>query len=204
MQVLADAIDRSALVLICYSEAYKRSGYCRMESEYAFKQKKPLIFVRLERSYEPDGWLGFFLGNSIYYDVSGTLFERRAAALAEDLLMRLRGERTPEGKELHGNKFNGKTKTHAAPSAGPFLLWTEEQVQKWLVESGMDFLCDACDTFTLLYTCFVFYIYHNLLFQPPFANLQYCNECESVQIRSSARDRGDTRATESAADRGDF
>ena len=38
------------------------------EAEYAFKQQKHIIPLRMERGYNPDGWLGFIQGNKYFYD----------------------------------------------------------------------------------------------------------------------------------------
>ena len=59
---MAEAVENSAAVLLCMSAKYKDSPNCRTEAEYAFKLKKPLIPIRVEPNYEPDGWLGEILG----------------------------------------------------------------------------------------------------------------------------------------------
>lgn len=55
---MADAVEKSAVVLLCMSRKYKDSPNCRTEAEYAYKLGKTLVPIRVERSYEPDGWLG--------------------------------------------------------------------------------------------------------------------------------------------------
>lgn len=55
---MADAVEKSAIVLLCMSRKYKESPNCRTEAEYAYKLEKTLIPLKVEKSYEPDGWLG--------------------------------------------------------------------------------------------------------------------------------------------------
>ena len=41
-----------------------------VEASYAWKLKKPIIYVRMQPDFYADGWLGFILGNSLYIDMS--------------------------------------------------------------------------------------------------------------------------------------
>jgi hypothetical protein len=41
-----------------------------VEAEYTFRRRKPLIPLRLEDRYTPDGWLGALCGNNVIYDFS--------------------------------------------------------------------------------------------------------------------------------------
>jgi len=40
------------------------------EAEYTFRLHKPIIPLRLEDRYTPDGWLGALCGNNLIYDFS--------------------------------------------------------------------------------------------------------------------------------------
>jgi len=40
------------------------------EAEYTFRLHKPIIPLRLEQRYLPDGWLGALCGNNLIYDFS--------------------------------------------------------------------------------------------------------------------------------------
>jgi len=40
------------------------------EAEYTFRLHKPIIPLRLEPRYIPDGWLGALCGNNLIYDFS--------------------------------------------------------------------------------------------------------------------------------------
>ena len=67
---MALAVNNSAVVVLCYSEEYQRSISCRQEATFAFKRKKPLVFVRVQEKFDPDGWLGILMMDAIYYDLS--------------------------------------------------------------------------------------------------------------------------------------
>ena len=71
IDAMAAAVEQSAVLVVCYSEAYQNSANCRQEAQYGFKLGKPTVFVRLQYKYAADGWLGMGLINSL------TLFELR-------------------------------------------------------------------------------------------------------------------------------
>jgi len=59
------------------------------EAEYACKKKKNFIPLKMEKDYNPDGWLDFILGVKMYVDFSGTYtFKSRI----DDLLKRVRAK----------------------------------------------------------------------------------------------------------------
>lgn len=72
LQAMANAVENASVVLLCYSEAYKMSPYCRLEAEYSIKCNKNIIAVRIEPNYKPDGWLGLALAMKIYVDFSNS------------------------------------------------------------------------------------------------------------------------------------
>ena len=67
---MAEAIEGCSVVLIVSSSKYKLSANCRMEAEYSFSSKKPLVPVLAESKYVADGWLGLLLSGKLYYDIS--------------------------------------------------------------------------------------------------------------------------------------
>ncbi|KAL3889423.1 hypothetical protein ACJMK2_001767 [Sinanodonta woodiana] len=71
LQAMADGVEHAHVVLICMSQKYKDSPNCRAEAEYAFQLKKKIIPLKMERGYQPDGWLGILIGTRIFYDFSG-------------------------------------------------------------------------------------------------------------------------------------
>ena len=69
LEAMAAAIESSDAIIMCISSRYKESQACRTEAEYAYTKKKCLIPVKVEKSYEPDGWLGILVGSKLYYNV---------------------------------------------------------------------------------------------------------------------------------------
>jgi len=69
LEAMAAAIESSDAIIMCISSRYKESQACRTEAEYAYTKKKCLIPVKVEKSYEPDGWLGILVGSKLYYNM---------------------------------------------------------------------------------------------------------------------------------------
>ena len=166
-------VSNAQTILICYSEGYKRSANCRMEAEYALKQKKPLLFVNAEKDYKPDGWLSFIMGQSLYYDLAGKpgvmeqlikhvrkIFEGKEVALesAKD-----RNNPSAKAERAEGKSKNSPTnlsqsaKQDAKKEEPSFLKWTEEKVQDWLKIKKLDFLLEMyCIEIILLIPTFMY------------------------------------------------
>jgi hypothetical protein len=70
LEAMANAVERSAVVLMCVSKGYKESQACRTEAEYAFQQKKRIIPLLMDQGYRPSGWLGALLGTKLYFNLS--------------------------------------------------------------------------------------------------------------------------------------
>jgi hypothetical protein len=76
LQSMAQAIESSNIILICMSNPYKQSAYCRSEAEYAYTRQRHLIPLVMEKKYRPDGWLGFICASKMYVDFTKTEFEQ--------------------------------------------------------------------------------------------------------------------------------
>ncbi len=76
LQSMAQAIESSTIILICMSNPYKQSAYCRSEAEYAFTRQRHIIPLVMEKKYRPDGWLGFICASKMYVDFTKTDFEQ--------------------------------------------------------------------------------------------------------------------------------
>jgi len=66
MQAMADAVDNSDIVIACISQGYHDSANCKRELVYASKQNKTVVFILMDKNYSPSGWLGLYMGNSLY------------------------------------------------------------------------------------------------------------------------------------------
>lgn len=71
MDAMSAAVENCTVFLMCYSEKYSQSQNCKSEAEYAIKKKKIIVPCKMEKDYEPSGWLGFILGTKLFFDFSG-------------------------------------------------------------------------------------------------------------------------------------
>jgi hypothetical protein len=72
-QKMAFAIENAAAMIVSCSQEYKDSSNCRLECKYAKRLEKggklKLIFDMMQEGYfdKADGWLGMYLGDSLWY-----------------------------------------------------------------------------------------------------------------------------------------
>ncbi|XP_072022260.1 uncharacterized protein [Amphiura filiformis] len=146
---MAEAVEKSEIILIFMSETYKNSQSCRTEAEYAYKLKKKVIPLLVQQDYTPDGWLGALQGMQLYYkflseDLTQTDLASLLTALEEltDACRRIPDE--------HDGPLGATqaTTVHATPNPNSSVCnWTEEDVQDWLRKKKLDDLCETLDTF---------------------------------------------------------
>ncbi|CAF1477773.1 unnamed protein product, partial [Rotaria sordida] len=84
-ECMAEAIDRSRVMLICYSHAYKESAACRSEATYAHDLKRTIIPVRMDNKYRANGWLKMILGDRLYVDFGKYEFDKAYGDLIQQL-----------------------------------------------------------------------------------------------------------------------
>lgn len=61
-----------------------------VEAEYAIKKKKIIVPCKMEKDYEPSGWLGFILGTKLFFDFSGKYpFELPKKGLLREIKLNL-------------------------------------------------------------------------------------------------------------------
>ncbi len=146
---MAEAVEGSELMVICYSEGYKRSANCRMEAEYGYKTGKNMLFVRVQPRFRPDGWLGLLLAASLYYDISGELFEANSLKVLQEVKRKMgmipnieRPKEIADNKtsSSSGQKSDGEKSGRMSHKNKLWKIWTTEQVQKWLDEMDLDFI----------------------------------------------------------------
>ncbi|CAF2160557.1 unnamed protein product, partial [Rotaria magnacalcarata] len=70
LQALANAVENSYFVLLCFNSAYAASEYCRKEACYAIEKRIPYIPSRMEAAFDPTGWLGITIADHVYCDFS--------------------------------------------------------------------------------------------------------------------------------------
>ena len=69
---MANSMNNSKVILICFSELYCKSDNCMYEAKYAKKLKKKIVPVRMESNYtpQPGNWLDIIMGELLWYDLS--------------------------------------------------------------------------------------------------------------------------------------
>ena len=148
MDAMAQAIEHSQMIIICMSEQYRRSNFCRAEAHYAFQRKLKLVPVLLQKHYKPDGWLLFLIGQLLYVDFTKYEFGR-----AIEMLMReIRAHNVVEvsAPTLSSEVVVVTTTTNETN----MVEWTTEEMQAWLVEHHlpkMRCLLDRCDGRSVMY-----------------------------------------------------
>jgi hypothetical protein len=134
MDAMAHAIERSQAVIICMSEQYRRSNYCRAEAHYAFQQQLKIVPILLQEHYQPDGWLLFLIGQLLYVDFTKYEFPRAMEKLIAELRSHMIGE-------TQGVPIQSEDDTNFVVSPVSELSelpenirdWTQIHVQNWLI-----------------------------------------------------------------------
>jgi hypothetical protein len=85
MDAMAQAIEQSKTVVICMSEQYRRSSYCRAEAHYAFQRQLNIVPVLLQEHYKPDGWLLFLIGQLLYVNFVKYEFSQAMGMLIKEV-----------------------------------------------------------------------------------------------------------------------
>ena len=156
IEAMAKAVENASVVLICVSQKYKQSPNCRSEAEYAFKLRKDIIPLKMQRDYRPDGWLGFILGAKFWIDFSN---DNKLSTSVEALLKELGGrglENNAKGGRVNEQEKNCGRLTQADASEMDGIVdWTASEVENWMKDIGLNEVCKAVlpgmDGQTLIY-----------------------------------------------------
>ncbi|CAF4199961.1 unnamed protein product [Rotaria magnacalcarata] len=138
MDAMAQAIEQSNTVVICMSEQYRKSNYCRAEAQYAFQRERKIVPILLQKQYKPDGWLLFIIGQLLYVDFNKYEFSRAMELLTKEL----KATKTNEENVLHVSPKEKVQTSHMKTTLSVtypinILHWTQAQVQDWLVEHDL-------------------------------------------------------------------
>jgi len=68
LESMSNAIENAEFVFLCMSDAYKQSGYCKMEAYYALERQCSIIPLVMKAQYKPDGWLGIVVTGRMRID----------------------------------------------------------------------------------------------------------------------------------------
>ncbi|KAL3855723.1 hypothetical protein ACJMK2_014928 [Sinanodonta woodiana] len=130
---MAEAVEKSHVVLICMSQQYKESQNCEKEAEYAFQLKKEVVALKMEPNYKPNGWLGFIVGADLFYDFGGKyIFKTKCEELLKRMAV-LYGEDSSKTIDDAVSFTPWSVARASDQSSLPKLReWTQKQVNEWL------------------------------------------------------------------------
>jgi len=134
---MANGIEESDVVLIGLSKKYKDSANCRTEAEYAYKLKKPIVPLLLEKYYEPDGWLGALLGMKLYVEISDENVDDKFTDIFNQINVHTKVDlKTPE-------KLRSEELPKCYENKNSYEHWSEERVQIWAENTKIAGLPDS-------------------------------------------------------------
>ncbi|CAH1238555.1 Hypp5602 [Branchiostoma lanceolatum] len=140
LQAMAEAVENSAVVLICMSQKYKESPNCRTEAEYTFQLRKQIVPLMMEAKYKPDGWLGAILGAKLYFDFSAQhKFEDSIGKLTKELGQRGKTAQLVQKMQAVEVGAGGAGALPIMPPAKPRVLdWKQADVDKWIAQNQLE------------------------------------------------------------------
>lgn len=149
LESMARAIESSECVLLCMTQKYKDSLYCRAEAEYVFQTKKPFVPLLMQQDFQPTGWLGIILGSKIYIDFTKFDFAECMRRLKKELVViydQVYNILLTNSKDV----MTSSTTSSIISAPSPSIMnaswteeiergadrWAEENVNKWLDEKN--------------------------------------------------------------------
>ena len=129
MDAMAQAIEHSNAIIICMSEHYQKSNFCRAEAQYGFKRNVKLIPILLQEHYRPNGWLSFLIGQLLYVDFIKHEFSVALQMLTIEL----------KSKQSQDTISNIPSINSNSSIELPLNIrdWTQSHVQIWLRENNL-------------------------------------------------------------------
>ncbi|CAF2670859.1 unnamed protein product [Rotaria sp. Silwood2] len=146
MDAMVEAIEQSRTIMICMSEQYRRSNYCRAEAQYAFQKQLNIVPILLQKHYKPDGWLAFLIGSLLYIDFTKNEYSKALELLMNELKMAdTRNEISTKSvqSKLHSVELLAITSCLTQPPSQSITFpenvqhWTETHVHRWLSENDL-------------------------------------------------------------------
>ncbi|CAF4116404.1 unnamed protein product, partial [Adineta steineri] len=137
MDAMAQAIDRSEIIIICMSEQYRQSNFCRAEAHYAFQRQRRIVPVLMQKHYKPDGWLLFLIGQLLYVDFTKYEFVRAMDMLSKELkVIHISDMKiTPVEREIDIDIIPPNLSVSSPEKFSDNILqWSQSQVHQWLLQ----------------------------------------------------------------------
>ncbi|CAF1533166.1 unnamed protein product [Adineta ricciae] len=136
MDAMAQAIDRSRTIIICMSEEYRKSNFCRAEAHYAFQQQRHIVPVLLQKHYKPDGWLLFLIGQLLYVNFTKYEFDQAIEILMKELkdAKCVQVAVVPNCSISSGGSASLRVLSTEPAAPQNILEWTSVYVHNWLID----------------------------------------------------------------------
>ncbi|XP_035698110.1 uncharacterized protein LOC118431104 [Branchiostoma floridae] len=131
LEAMGEAVSNAAVVLVCVSRQYFLSKSCRAEGNACHVTNTPVIPIKVEKTYSPDGWLAVLVGAGLYFDFS----DPKGVKAAMKGLMKEIGSR---GK-ADGHHDDDDDDEEGDEASEPDLRnWTKADVDKWMTEFDLE------------------------------------------------------------------
>jgi hypothetical protein len=132
---MSNAVETSQFILMCVTEKYRQSLNCQAEAQYAFKLKKPVVPIIMQKGYENvGGWLGMIMSDKIYINFIKYTFEESIKRLLNQVsLMELKiySKETKCETVVNTVKFESTEEEE-----GDCKNWNRNEVKKWFESIG--------------------------------------------------------------------
>jgi len=132
LEAMANAIEKSRIICVGFSQKYKASPNCRMELEYSLQLQKKIIPLKFQNNYTSDGWLGLAIGAKLWYDFSKS---ENFSSSFESLLKEFEryDQKFQRGKS-NGTLISNTNSTDQLVIDNHPQNWSKEKVKEWLVK----------------------------------------------------------------------
>ncbi|CAF1476117.1 unnamed protein product, partial [Didymodactylos carnosus] len=83
-ECMAEGVENAAAICCFMSPKYEKSENCQQELQFAKTKRVPIIPCKLQRNWEPSGWLAGLLWMD-FRDINNSNFEKKAKKLMDQI-----------------------------------------------------------------------------------------------------------------------
>ncbi|CAF3018473.1 unnamed protein product [Rotaria sp. Silwood2] len=143
---MAQAIERPHAIIICMSDHYQKSNFCRTEVQYAFQRKLKMIPILLQQHYKPNGWLSLIISRLLYVDFTKYEFSKAIEILLKELKLAQvddNGSVVPVQSKINllvqsiPATFSTKLPSEQTVLPNNIREWTSSHVYRWLSDNNL-------------------------------------------------------------------
>jgi len=148
LEAMAEAVEQSAVVVICATEKYKDSPNCRLEGEYTASLRKPFIPLVMQQGYKPSGWLGILFGSRLYYRfLDEKNWDSNIAVLVDVIMKTVPAAPLLPPPDTHEDKPKSKPlpSKESVPNVVSPINWGTQEVSDWLKKADLGHLSSCAE-----------------------------------------------------------